>query len=75
MGLEDTEILAVLQSDGFQINARTLQHVCMELGLIQCIDNPSQQQAQEKLAFQDLIQELEAGTIEGYRKELLYYYT
>ena len=47
----------------------------MELGLIQCIDNPSQQQAQEKLAFQDLIQELEAGTIEGYRKELLYYYT
>ena len=74
MGLEDTEILTVLQSEGFQINARTLQCVHMELGLIQCTDDPSQQQAQEKLALQGLIQEAEAGTIEGYGKELLYHH-
>ena len=72
MGLEDTEILAVLQSEGFQINARTLRHVRMELGLVRRTDDPSQQEAQEKLALQGLIQEAEAGTIEGYGKELLY---
>ena len=72
MGLEDTEILKVLQSEGFLITARTLWCVQMELGLIQCTDDPSQKQVQEKLALQGLIEEAEAGTIEGYGKELLY---
>ena len=72
LGLEDTEILTVLQSEGFQITARTLRRVRTELGLIRRTDDPSQKQVQEKLALQGLIKEAEAGTIEGYGKELLY---
>lgn len=72
VGLKDKEILVVLQSEGFQINARTLRRVRTELGLVRRTDDPVQQQIQEETALQGLVQEIEAGTIEGYGKELLY---
>lgn len=40
MGLEESDLLEALQSEGFQINARTLRRVRMELGLVRRTDDP-----------------------------------
>ena len=72
IGLEDTELLKVLQSEGFKINARTLQRVRTELGLVQRTDNPDKQHVQQEQALKGLLKEIEAGTIEGYGKEMLH---
>lgn len=72
MGLEDSDLLEVLQSEGFQINSRTLRRVRMELGLVRRTDDPDQQKIQDQIALEGLVQEVNAGTIEGYGRELLH---
>jgi hypothetical protein len=72
MGLEDSDLLEVLQSEGFQINARTLRRVRMELGLFRRIDDPDQRKIRDQTALEGLVQEANAGTIEGYGRELLH---
>lgn len=74
IGLEEDELLEVLQQDGFDISARTLQYLRQKLGLYRRIKNPIAAQAQVDNMLEQLRTELDHGQIEGYGKTLLHTY-
>lgn len=74
IGLEESELLEVLQQDGFDISARTLLYLRHKLGLYRRIKNPIAAQAQVESVLEQLRTELDHGQIEGYGKTLLHTY-
>ena len=73
-GLQDKDILQVLQNENLQISARTLRRLRSLISLPRRTDNPDHQQEQEEGARQIIIQELGKGVIKGYGRELLFRY-
>ncbi|RHZ45468.1 Clr5 domain-containing protein [Aspergillus thermomutatus] len=71
-GLEDKEILRVLDDDGFSITPRTLRRIRDQLGLTRCLRDPVEQQIQEEQMRQTLVHEAEQGRIQSFGKEILY---
>ncbi|RAL05332.1 Clr5 domain-containing protein [Aspergillus ibericus CBS 121593] len=70
-GLEERELLQVLQSEGFQISSRTLRRIRTQLGLVRRTDDPVQRQMQEDEALKYLREESKKGTLKGYGRGLL----
>ena len=71
LGLEDKELLQVLQDEGFDVTNRTLKRLRTQLGL-RCRTKPIEAEQQADEIVQAIEKELEKGTIEGYGKELLH---
>ena len=69
VGLEDKDMLRVLQAEDFDIDDRTLKRLRVQLGLRRRTMK-AQQQTDE--IIRKIQEELEQGTIEGYGKELLH---
>ena len=72
VGLEDKELLSVLQRDGFCISSRTLERLHTQLGLFRRVRDPLAQQLQREEMLEVLVREAERGVIQGYGKELLH---
>ena len=72
VGLEDKELLSVLQKDGFCISSRTLERLRTQLGLFRRVRDPLAQQLQREEMLKVLVREAERGVIQGYGKELLH---
>lgn len=72
VGLEDKELLSVLQKEGFFIFSRTLRRLRTQLGLFRRVRDPLAQQLQREEMLQVLVREAERGVIQGYGKELLH---
>ena len=72
VGLEDKELLSVLQKDGFYISSRTLERLRTQLGLFRRVRDPLAQQLQREEMLKVLVREAERGVIQGYGKELLH---
>lgn len=70
-GLEERELLQVLQSEGFEISSRTLRRIRTRLGLVRRTNDPVQRQMQEDEALKYLREESKKGTIKGYGRGLL----
>ena len=71
VGLEDKDMLGILQAEGFEITDRTLKRLRTQLGLRRRTNLVEAQQQIDEIA-QEIQKELEQGTIEGYGKELLH---
>ncbi|KAL3475663.1 hypothetical protein BJX99DRAFT_271041 [Aspergillus californicus] len=71
VGLEDEDMLIVLQREGFTIKARTLKHVRHTLGLYRRTTSNIALQAQVEAMLVKLQAELAKGQIEGYGRGLL----
>ncbi|KAL4889310.1 hypothetical protein BDV59DRAFT_195730 [Aspergillus ambiguus] len=74
VGLEDREILQVLEKEGYSISSRTLRRLRINLGLYRRTKDPITQQLQREEILDVLVQEAEKGIIQGYGKEMLHRY-
>ncbi|KAL3428760.1 hypothetical protein BDV09DRAFT_203923 [Aspergillus tetrazonus] len=72
VGLEEKELLKVLQLEGFKIEASTLKYVRHKLGLLRRTTNSMASQAQVEAVLSKLRTELKNGQIEGYGKTFLH---
>jgi hypothetical protein len=72
VGLNEKEILHVLQQEGFDIKARTLKHVRLTQGLLYQTQDPVAAQLEVEKALSQLRSELSTGQIEGYGRRLLH---
>lgn len=70
VGLEEQDLLYVLQQEGFDIKARTLQYIRLKLGLYRRKRDSATAQAQVEAVLSKLQDELAAGQIEGYGSRL-----
>ena len=71
VGMEEKEMLPALRNEGFEIEARTLRRLRLQLGLRRRT-NLIEAQLQVDEVLKGIEEELEKGTIEGYGKELLH---
>jgi Clr5 domain len=71
VGLEEKEMLQILQAEGFEITARTLRRLRSRLGLRRRT-KPIEAQLQVEEVIREIQSELDKGTIEGYGKEFLH---
>ncbi|KAL4872283.1 hypothetical protein BDV12DRAFT_183231 [Aspergillus spectabilis] len=74
VGLEEDEILHVLQHEGFYISARTLKYVRHLLGLFRRTTNTILDQQQVEQVLEKLRTDLSNGQIEGYGQRMLHTY-
>ncbi|KAL4860412.1 hypothetical protein BDV12DRAFT_191720 [Aspergillus spectabilis] len=74
VGLEEHEILHILQAEGFNIQARTLKYVRHRLGLLRHTTNTIADQAEVERVLTQLRTELSNGQIEGYSRRMLYHH-
>jgi hypothetical protein len=72
VGLGDSEIVTVLNDEGYSISLRTLRRLRHQLGIRLRLDSPTGQQEQVQEILEALVEEMDKGTIEGYGKELLH---
>jgi hypothetical protein len=72
IGLEERELLEVLQQDGFDITARTLLYLRHKLGLYRRIKNPIVDQKQVENVLEQLRAELNHSKVEGFGETLLH---
>lgn len=72
VGLEEKELLQVLQIEGFQVQARTLKYIWHGLGIFRRASNSIAAQAQVEEVLSTLQQELESGQIEEYGRKVLH---
>ncbi|KAL4976867.1 hypothetical protein BDW66DRAFT_159305 [Aspergillus desertorum] len=72
VGLDEAEMLKVLQLEGFDIQARTLKYIRHSLGLVQWTANPVINQAKVEKVLDTPCTELSTGHIEGYGQRMLY---
>lgn len=68
----DTELLPILQREGFQISHDVLKKLRQKLGLRRRTDGPEAQRIQENQITEVLRQEIQDGSIEGYGRGLLH---
>ncbi|OJJ07710.1 hypothetical protein ASPVEDRAFT_46950 [Aspergillus versicolor CBS 583.65] len=74
VGLNEEEILHVLQLEGFNIQARTLKYVRQRQGLLRRTTNTIADQAIVEGVLKQLRTELSSGQIEGYGMRMLYHH-
>ncbi|KAL3429984.1 hypothetical protein BDV09DRAFT_189660 [Aspergillus tetrazonus] len=74
VGLNEAEILKILQLEGFDIKACTLKYIRHSLGLVHWTTNPVINQAKVERVINTLYTELSTGQIEGYGRRMLYTY-
>lgn len=72
IGLEDKDILAVLQAEGFNIGKYVLVRLRFELGLRRRIRGVEEQQKADELVRRLVAEELEKGVIDGYGRGYLH---
>ncbi|KAL4933488.1 uncharacterized protein BDV17DRAFT_252101, partial [Aspergillus undulatus] len=72
VGLEEKELLQVLQREGFNIQPRTLKYVRHSLGIFRRVSNPITAQAQVESVLSHLRTALASGQIEGYGRKMLH---
>lgn len=72
VGLEDTEMLLILQGEGFKITKYTLVRLRFELGLRRRVRGIEQCQEADRLVQRLVAEELEKGVIDGYGRRYLY---
>ncbi|KAL4972835.1 hypothetical protein BDW66DRAFT_162600 [Aspergillus desertorum] len=72
LGLEEKELLKVLQLDGYKIEASTLKYLRHKLGLFRRTTNSMASQAHVETVLSRLRAELKNGQIEGYGKTFLH---
>lgn len=74
VGLNEEEILHVLQLEGFNIQARTLKYVRQRQGFLRRTTNTIADQAIVEGVLKQLRTELSSGQIEGYGMRMLYHH-
>jgi hypothetical protein len=74
VGLEDDDMLHVLQQEGFQIGRQTLVRTRYQMNLRRRARTVEQQQDADRLIRQLVAQELATGKIDGYGRTFLYTY-
>ncbi|KAL4965070.1 uncharacterized protein BDV14DRAFT_189871 [Aspergillus stella-maris] len=72
VGLNEAEILRILQLEGFDIQARTLKYIRQRLGLVHWTANPIINQAKVEKVMNTLRTELSTGQIEEYGRRMLH---
>ena len=72
MGLDDTEMLLVLNAEGYQLGKTGLEGLRKKLGLIRRLNSGVQREEADKLVEDVVQQELVKGVIQGYGREYLY---
>ncbi|KAL4956709.1 hypothetical protein BDW69DRAFT_70105, partial [Aspergillus filifer] len=71
VGLGEADILKVLRSEGYGIQARTLRFIRTKLGMLYWTLNPVRDQEQVNAVMETLRTELASGQIEGYGRRML----
>ena len=74
VGLEEKELLSVLQTEGYSLSSRTLQYIRTKLGLKRRVRDPIQAQLQREQILEVLQAEAEKRLIQAYGKEMLHRY-
>jgi hypothetical protein len=72
VGLDDNEMLQVLEQEGFQLGKYALVRLRFELNLRRRIRSPEQQREADIIVRRLVAQELEKGVIDGYGRTYLY---
>ncbi|KAL4789390.1 hypothetical protein BDV19DRAFT_397054 [Aspergillus venezuelensis] len=70
-GLGEADILKVLRSEGYGIQARTLRYIRTKLGMLNWTWNPVRDQEQVNAVMETLRTELATGQIDGYGQGML----
>jgi hypothetical protein len=74
VGLNEVEIIDVLNREGFKLSPRTYKYVRHQLGLLQFTTNPILEQQQVEKVLEKLRTEISNGQLEGYGRRMLYHH-